>query len=79
MSPRNFARVFRDELGVTPARFVERVRVDAARRRLEQSVDGVDRVAGTTGFGSAESMRRAFLRAIGVPPAAYRSRFRARS
>jgi transcriptional regulator GlxA family with amidase domain len=78
MSPRHFARVFRDEVGTTPARFVERVRVEAARRRLEESDDGVDAIAATCGFGTAESMRRAFLRTVRVAPAAYRARFRLR-
>ena len=77
MSPRNFARVFTREVGMTPARFVESVRVEAARRRLEESAHGVDRVAAACGFGTAESMRRAFLRIVRVPPAAYRHRFRA--
>jgi transcriptional regulator GlxA family with amidase domain len=77
MSPRNFARVFTREVGMTPARFVESVRVEAARRRLEESAHGVDTVAAACGFGTAESMRRAFLRIVRVPPAAYRHRFRA--
>jgi transcriptional regulator GlxA family with amidase domain len=76
MSPRNFARVFAREVACTPARFVERIRVEAARRRLEESPHGVDRVAADCGFGSAESMRRAFLRVVRVTPSAYRSRFR---
>lgn len=77
MSPRNFARVFVREVGTTPAEFVERVRVEAARRRLEESTDGVDGIAASCGFGTAETMRRAFLRRLRVPPRAYRSRFRA--
>ena len=52
MSPRNFARVFTREVGMTPARFVESVRVEAARRRLEESAHGVDRVAAACGFGT---------------------------
>jgi transcriptional regulator GlxA family with amidase domain len=76
MSPRNFARVFTREVGVTPARFVERVRVEAARRQLEESTRGVDNVADECGFGCAESMRRAFVRALNVAPSEYRSRFR---
>jgi transcriptional regulator GlxA family with amidase domain len=76
MSPRNFARVFAHEVGLTPARYVEQVRVEAARRRLEESGAGVDAVAADCGFGSAESMRRAFLRTVRVTPSAYRSRFR---
>ena len=76
MSPRHFARVFAAELSMTPARFVEVQRVEAARRRLEESSDGVDRVAATCGFGGAEVMRRAFLRTVRVSPSDYRSRFR---
>jgi transcriptional regulator GlxA family with amidase domain len=76
MSPRNFARVFTREVGTTPARFVETVRVEAARRRLEESTHGIDAVAAACGFGTAEAMRRAFLRRLHVPPSAYRSRFR---
>ena len=76
MSPRNFARVFLREVSLTPARFVETARIEAARRRLEESADGVEGVAARAGFGTAESMRRAFLRTLGVPPSAYRGRFR---
>jgi transcriptional regulator GlxA family with amidase domain len=76
MSPRHFARVFTAELNMTPARCVEMQRVEAARRRLEESSDGVDRVAATCGFGGAEVMRRAFLRTVRVSPTDYRSRFR---
>jgi transcriptional regulator GlxA family with amidase domain len=76
MSPRNFARVFVQQVGVTPARFIEKVRVEAARRRLEESAAGVDAVASQCGFGGAESMRRAFLRTLRVSPSAYRHRFR---
>jgi len=75
MSPRNFARVFMREVGVTPGEFVENLRVEAARRRLEESVEGVDSIASACGFGTRESMRRAFLRTLHVPPSAYRSRF----
>lgn len=76
MSPRNFARVFAREVRATPARYVERARVDAARRRLEESSAGIDEIAEACGFGSAETMRRAFLRSLRVPPGDYRSRFR---
>ncbi len=76
MSPRHFARVFAQELGVTPARYIERVRVEVARRRLEESALGVDVVAAESGFGSAETMRRAFLRNLSVSPVEYRGRFR---
>jgi transcriptional regulator GlxA family with amidase domain len=77
MSPRNFARAFREETGVTPARYVERVRLEAARRRLEDTAEPLSAVAAACGFGSAETMRRAFLRAIEVGPAEYRRRFQA--
>jgi transcriptional regulator GlxA family with amidase domain len=76
MSPRHFGRVFTRDVGVSPARFVERVRVEAARRRLEESTDSIIRIADTCGFGTAESMRRAFLNAISVAPSEYRNRFR---
>ncbi len=76
MSARNFARVFRQEVGFTPARYVERTRVEAARRRLEEGDAGVDAIAEASGFGSAETMRRAFLRNLEVGPAEYRNRFR---
>jgi transcriptional regulator GlxA family with amidase domain len=75
MSPRNFARVFTQALAVTPARFVERLRVEAARRRLVESHDGVAAVAADCGFGTAESMRRAFQRVLRVAPTDYRDRF----
>jgi transcriptional regulator GlxA family with amidase domain len=79
MSPRHFARAFRDETGVTPARYVEHVRLEAARRRLEDTAEPVAAVATACGFGTAETMRRAFLRALEVSPAEYRRRFQVRS
>jgi transcriptional regulator GlxA family with amidase domain len=78
MSPRHFARAFRAETGVTPARYVERVRLEAARRQLEDSSDPIAVVAADCGFGTPETMRRAFLRALEVGPAEYRRRFHAR-
>ncbi len=72
MSPRNFARNFVRELGITPARYVERLRIEAARRRLEQTSRSVEEIAPTCGFGSSELMRRAFLRTIGISPSHYR-------
>jgi transcriptional regulator GlxA family with amidase domain len=75
MSPRHFARAFRAETGVTPARYVEGVRLEAARRRLEDTGEPVATVAQSCGFGSPETMRRSFLRALGVAPAEYRRRF----
>jgi transcriptional regulator GlxA family with amidase domain len=79
MSSRNFARVFRQQVGWTPARFVERLRVEAARRRLEESGTGLAQVALECGFGSADSMRRSFLRVLRVAPADYRRRFHHRA
>ena len=76
MSPRNFSRVFTREVGLSPARFVEEVRVAAARRALEESDAGVESVAASCGFRSAEVMRRVFLRTVQVTPSAYRARFR---
>jgi transcriptional regulator GlxA family with amidase domain len=75
MSPRNFARAFHAESGVTPARYVEQVRLEAARRRLEDTAEPIGAVALACGFGTAETMRRAFLRALDVGPAEYRRRF----
>ena len=77
MSPRHFARAFRAETGITPARHVERVRLEAARRCLEDAADPVAVIALSCGFGTAETMRRVFLRALGVGPAEYRRRFQA--
>jgi transcriptional regulator GlxA family with amidase domain len=75
MSPRHFARVFRAETGVTPARYVESIRLEAARRALEDSAQAVSAVALRCGFGTPETMRRSFLRALGVGPTEYRRRF----
>jgi transcriptional regulator GlxA family with amidase domain len=76
MSPRNFARVFLREVGISPAHFVEQLRVEAARRSLETSAKSLEQVAAATGFGSAELMRRAFHRRLGISPGDYRERFR---
>jgi transcriptional regulator GlxA family with amidase domain len=77
MSPRHFARCFRTETGVTPARYVEAVRLEAARRALEDTAAPVAEVARTCGFGTAETMRRVFLRALRSGPSEYRRRFQA--
>jgi transcriptional regulator GlxA family with amidase domain len=79
MSPRNFARAFRAETGITPARYVERVRLEAARRRLEDTGEPVAAIAADCGFGTAETMRRVFVRSLEVSPAEYRRRFQSRS
>jgi transcriptional regulator GlxA family with amidase domain len=75
MSPRHVSRVFARELGMSPGRYVERARVEAARMLLENGRDGVETIARRCGFGTAETMRRAFLRQLNVPPSAYRDRF----
>jgi len=77
MSPRHFARAFRAETGVTPARHVERVRVEAARRQLEDGNEPIGAIAAGCGFGTAETMRRVFLRTLHIGPAEYRRRFHA--
>lgn len=76
-SERHLTRLFLDEIGETPARHVQRVRVDLARRQLEETSDAVEAVAAAAGFGSTETLRRAFLRDVGVAPAQYRARFTA--
>ena len=77
MSPRNFARVFRRETGLTPAAWVETARVERARQLLEASWIGTEAIAGDCGFGTVETMRRAFRRRLGVSPGEYRDRFNA--
>jgi transcriptional regulator GlxA family with amidase domain len=77
MSPRNFARAFAAETGLTPAKAVERLRLEAARLRVETTHDPIDRVAEAAGFHDPERMRRAFLRAFGQPPQALRRAARA--
>lgn len=77
MSPRHFARVFAGEYGVTPAKYVEQIRVDQARQNLEETQLSVEQVADRCGFGSADVMRRSFKRLLAVTPAEYRQRFRA--
>ena len=72
MSPRNFARAFTAETGTTPAKAVERLRLEAARTAVETGHAPVDHIAETVGFGDPERMRRAFLRAFGLPPQALR-------
>ncbi|WP_068108354.1 GlxA family transcriptional regulator [Tropicimonas marinistellae] len=75
LSERTFARRFKEETGITPAAYVETVRVQAARVLLETTGHGVERIARKTGFLSAERMRRAFQRHLGVSASDYRERF----
>jgi transcriptional regulator GlxA family with amidase domain len=79
MSERNFARRFVEAVGLAPGRYVEQVRVEAARRQLEQTNVDVARIANRCGFGSAETLRRAFIKHLAIPPSEYRARFRSAS
>jgi len=75
MSPRNFARVFTRQVGTTPARFISSARVETARRLLEETSDDLETICAQSGLGTTESMRRAFLKLVGVSPSQYRERF----
>jgi transcriptional regulator GlxA family with amidase domain len=72
MGPRHFARAFSAETGMTPAKAIERLRLEAARERVESGIEPIEAVAAHTGFGDPERMRRAFIRAFGQPPQALR-------
>lgn len=75
MSVRHFTRVFTSEIGEGPGAYVDRVRTQAARRQLEETADPVSAIAARCGFGTAETMRRNFIRQLGVSPDAYRKAF----
>jgi transcriptional regulator GlxA family with amidase domain len=76
LCPLIFARVFTREMNTTPAKFVERLRVEAARRRLEESQNSMEAIASECGFGSVNSMRNVFQRTLKIPPGQYRRHFR---
>jgi transcriptional regulator GlxA family with amidase domain len=76
MSPRNFARLFVQETGMTPAKFVEHSRLEAARCTLEQTALPIEAIALRCGFGDPERMRRSFQRSLSVSPHDYRARFK---
>lgn len=76
LSPRHFARAFQAETGTTPGRYVDRVRLEHARRLLEDTTDGVEEISRTCGYGTSEAMRRAFVKTLATSPAEYRRRFR---
>ncbi|NDZ77845.1 helix-turn-helix domain-containing protein [Streptomyces sp. SID10853] len=76
LSPRHFQRRFTGELGVPPTTYVEGVRVEAVKRALAESDHPVETLARRYGFGTAETLRRAFHRHLGVAPSDYRDRFR---
>jgi transcriptional regulator GlxA family with amidase domain len=75
LSPRQFARAFTAETGTPPGRYVDRVRLEAARRLLEDTRDGVEQISRRCGYHTPEAMRRAFQQALQVSPAEYRRRF----
>jgi len=75
MSPRHFTRVFTGEVGEAPGQYVERIRTEAARRQLEETNDTVVAIAARCGFGTAETMRRNFIRRVGISPDQYRKAF----
>lgn len=77
MAPRSFQRLFTREVRTSPGVYVERVRVDAARRMLERTDDGIARIARRCGYGTVETFHRSFRRLTGVTPGEYRDRFRA--
>jgi len=79
MSPRNFARAFKREVGMTPAAYVETLRVERARVLLETGDENVEQVAQRCGFGTVETMRRVFRKRLGVSPGDYRERFHRRA
>ncbi len=76
VSARHLSRLFRSELGMNPVAYVELARIDIARRLLEESTAPIKTIAYAAGFGSTTTLRRAFLRRIGVTPAQYRLQFR---
>lgn len=78
MSPRNFARIFVRELGVTPARFIESARLDSARVLLAASDAPLKTIAWRCGFGTADQLRAVFLRRLGVSARHYRQHFSSR-
>ena len=75
MSPRTFARIYATRMGITPARMVEKIRVEAVRRILEETDMRIKRIASECGFGQEDRLRRAFARQVGTTPAEYRERF----
>jgi transcriptional regulator GlxA family with amidase domain len=79
MSPRNFARSFRAHLGITPAKHIEKLRLELAKRHLEATNHGLAGVAAACGFANSETLRRAFLRHSGLTPGQYRTSLKSES
>jgi transcriptional regulator GlxA family with amidase domain len=78
MSPRNFARAFARDFSMTPGEYLQRVRLEAARKWLEETDESIERIASRTGFGAASTLRRTFSRILKVNPDDYRDRFQRR-
>jgi transcriptional regulator GlxA family with amidase domain len=76
VSERHLARMFREQVGLTPGRYVEQARLEAAKVLLAAGDHSQEAVARRAGFGSADTMRRTFRRNLAVSPSTYRSRFR---
>ena len=76
VSDRQLTRIFKTELNMTPAAYIESVRVEMARNRLETTDEPLERIATTCGFNTTDALNRAFRRTLGTTPAEYRSRFR---
>jgi transcriptional regulator GlxA family with amidase domain len=76
VSERQLTRIFKAELGMTPGAYIESVRVERARQRLETTDDTLEHIAGTCGFGTVDTLVRAFRRRLGTTPTEYRRRFR---
>ena len=75
LSPRSFVRRFKEATGNTPSEYLQRIRVEAAKRMLESSTSSVAEVVQNVGYEDAASFRRIFSRHVGLPPAAYRRRY----
>jgi transcriptional regulator GlxA family with amidase domain len=75
MSPRTFARIYAATTGLTPARVVEKIRIEAVRRNLEETGMPIKQIAALCGFGQEDRLRCAFARQVGTTPAEYRQRF----
>jgi transcriptional regulator GlxA family with amidase domain len=76
MSPRHFARSFAEQVGMTPGRYLQQLRLEAARRQLCESDTSTEQIAAACGFGSTEAMRKLFVAGLGMPPSEYRRRFK---
>ncbi len=75
MSPRHFARLFAERLGQSPGAYVRKLRVERARRRIEEGATRLKQVARECGFADEQSLRRGFQAVVGITPADYRQRF----